>query len=239
MIRRANCTPFLFRVWYNNCMINGLATFEKAFIGTCHVVVASVYSVQFVSYLMPNTETLHRELGLKESARDRVENGVFSGINMVASFARLGDWVITQKWIVVAVVQIIALKMIAHIAGVFSYFKRSLDAVEALEEIERITSNFVVITNLNRHERDSLEVRKFAEWATLFSNTFLAVYSGVELAGLITGAILFSPVVLNLLLTAGFVSFAASMLFKFSSEPACRLIERYRANSGKNYSYQY
>ena len=61
----------------------------------------------------------------------------------------------------------------------------------------------------------------------------------VELVALITGVILFSPVVLNLLLTAGFVCLVASTLFRFSSESATGLINHYRATSSQKYSYKY
>ena len=129
--------------------------------------------------------------------------------------------------------------MIAHITGFFFYFKKSLDSLDALQEIKKFISNDFAIITLNQHDRDSLEVRKFAEWANLFSNIILALYSSIELVALITGVVIFSPATLNLVLAAGFVCLVASALFRFSSGAATGLIDHYRAISGQKYSYRY
>lgn len=216
-----------------------LSIVENAFNVTCHAAVASVHLAQVVKYSMQPKESVHQVLGFKESARDRSLILVASTINMVGGFARLGDWIVTREWVVIAAAQAVALKIIAHITGVFYYFKKALDALDALELIENFTMDDRAMIQLNQSMKDSLEVQKFAEWATLFSNIILGLYSGIELGALITGVVLFSPAVLNLLITAGFVSLVSSIFFRFSSGAAVSLLERYKATSEQRYSYQY
>ncbi len=226
-------------MWYSKRMISVLSVVENTFNVTCHAAVASVHLAQVVKYSMQPKESVHQVLGFKENARDRSLILVASTINMIGGFARLGDWIVTREWIVVAAVQAVALKMLAHITGVFYYFKRALDTLDALRVIENFTKDDRAMIQLDQSMLDSLEVQKFAEWASLFSNIILGLYSGIELGALITGAVLFSPAVLNLLLTAGFVCLVGSILFRFSSGEAVSLIERYKATSEQRYSYQY
>ncbi len=220
-------------------MIGALSIVENIFNVTCHSGVAAVHLAQVIKYSMQPKESVHQTLGFKESARERSGILIVSSINMAGGVARLGDWIVSQKWVMASAASAVALKVIAHITGVFYYFKRALDTLDALQLIENFSNDYRAMVHLTPSMLDALEVQKFAEWAALFSNIILGLYSGIELTGLIAGAVFLSPVVLNLLLTAGFVCLVGSVVFRFSSGEAVSLIERYKATSGQRYTYRY
>jgi hypothetical protein len=218
-------------------MIGGLFSLEQLFIGSCHVGVSTAYAVQFVNYLCPKKLTVQRNLTPQETAPGRLFNRISSGVNLLGGLARFGDWILLQKWAFVPFVQAVALKIIAHGTGVFYYFNKALDASKAINKIEAIMNSPVLMISCTPLERNALHVRKYAEWANLFSNIVLATYSGVQLASLITGVVVLSTPILNILLVVGFVSMAVFWVFRMKSNPSMRVINFFDASMGERHSY--
>ncbi len=218
-------------------MIGGLFSLEQLFIGSYHVGVSTAYSVQFVNYLLPKKLNVQRNLTPQETVPGRFFNRISSGVNLLGGLARFGDWVLLQKWFFVSLVQAIALKIIAHGTGLFYYFNKALDASKAINKIESIMNSRVLMVSCAPLERNALQVRKYAEWANLFSNIIFCSYSGIELASLITGAVILTPTLLNILLVVGFVALAAFLVFRMSSRPAERVINFFNASMCERHTY--
>lgn len=215
---------------------NGLSV-EQAFVGSCQVGQAAWYSYEFVKYLYPKKLEVQSALQLEESDRDRIVNRICSSVNVVGAMARLGDWIVEQKWVVIGAVQTIALKMMAHITGIFYYLKESLSVIDTLNELDELTSSEERMTTYSLAVKDSLEVYKYAEWTRLFSNIIFVVTSVAEVAFLITGVVFLSPAILNIMLVTGFACWIGAWILRKNSGIAEEKLDFARACLNERYSF--
>lgn len=220
-------------------MISGLFTLEQLFVGSCHLGVSTAYTVQFVNYLLPKKLEVRQVLTPLETGGARNYNRIGAGINLLGGLARFGDWALQQKWFLLPVIEAVFLKIIAYGTGVFYYFNKAVDASKELVKIDAITSNPRIMTTCTLLERNGLEVKKYAAWASLFSHSVMLTYSGVQLASLLTGVVVLSAHILNVLLVVGVTALLASLFFNISAaaRPANKIIVHFDASMGERHTY--
>jgi hypothetical protein len=187
--------------------------------------------------LLPKKLEVRAALTPLENDSGRNFNKISSAINLLGGLARFGDWSLQQNWFFVPLIEAIFLKVIAYGTGVFYYFNKALGALKELDKIESITSEPRIMISCTLLERNALEIRKYAAFASLFSHSVMFTYSGVQLASLIAGVVILSANALNILLVAGFTALVAASLFRLSARPATRVISHFDASMSERHTY--
>ena len=205
---------------------------DQAFVGTYQVTSTVVYLNQFLGYLRPRGREVQITHQLEESVMKRIANRISAGVNAIGSSARLVDWLLVQGWVVTALAQAVALKIIAHTTGVFFYLKNSLDILEEINEVSGYLLQSERIDQYKPSVKNSMKVYKYSQWAAYIAGIYLGAYSGVQLGILVTGAVFIAPVTLNMFLTIGCVCLIVSVILRFGATEAIETLQRLRSTSG-------
>jgi len=205
---------------------------EQIFVGGCQVAFAATYTGQFIKYLRPAEVDVSEILQPQQTERDRAVQRICSGMNAIGGIARLVDWVIDQKWFVIAKAGGIALKIIGHIAGVFFYLKNSIDILDNLTEVE----GFLGMPERMRQSYhptivSGIEVYRYSLYMDLFANVVLSFYSGVQVCVVFGGAVLITPATLNLILLAGCAALIGSMILRFGAHDGIERLDFIRSTA--------
>ena len=194
-----------------------------------HCGFTAYYGREFAGYLLSIGSSPGIHLQLKSEERKFALNRQISGMNLAGEFAAVADWIVSEGWLVVGATQAIAFRIITHLTGVVNYSKSTLDALGKLREIEDLTDGYALRADCMRSGCSLIEVRKYSLWASLYFNTLLCVYSGVELMAAITGVVILLPGALNYVLAGGVVSFFAAKVLDCQSRELESIINNIRA----------
>lgn len=147
---------------------------------------------------------------------DKVGTRVISSINTLGSVARFLDWGGDRGYFVFGAVNAVFFKVIGSFTGVINFTYRSIQLLQEIEELERITK-FGESRLLAK--KGELDACWYATYASFMANFNFMIYSGVQLSGLLLGTIV-AVEISSMILAVATTMLIVSLVFQMTDSSA-------------------
>lgn len=170
-----------------------------------------------------------------ETTRSRIETRVLSFVNFTGVIAQFLDWGHERNWFVVTFVNLSTLKVVGYFTGVLRYLMYSLETLDQLAEVDRLSE-------LDHHQwhlyqPGEFNLYRYSLWLNFFSNLTFCLGSGAQCASWMMGTVLVGTT-LNFLLTAGIACWVCSFVLQKIDGDRTMQLDRLRTLDPKSqYSF--